>query len=806
MAALDSKTDRLRRWLDRGTAIYPLGFGAIFAVIGIVIADRLPSGLTTWPVMVTGGVCLTFGLIWRRAGFGLAGTASLFVALHSGTLEESRDHPLRRQLLEWQAPVAATVEGTLVPDRPSTSPGSAPTGILFAQRIGIRHSPAIDPVVPARLRVLFPKDMEIPVATVRCAGRLFLPSSPSLPSDFDRDEQLWRDGFVGILRVQRMERLAGAGWSAQTRSGFIAIADRCRLWIIDALTLDLDNAPEQTAVIRGMVMGDPGTEGASVEKTFRDSGTLHLFAVSGLHVGLIAMVAWVLLRWLPIHRTPRLALLIILVFAYAFVTGWRPSAARAAWMIALMLSAGLFTRRANLFNNLGVAGLVLLTLDTQQLFRPGFQLSFGVLLAIILITPWSLKKMAAWLELDPFLPRQLATPSQLMAEKFRQWAASTVVVSAAAWIGSFPLMLWHFQSVAPIGILANCLLVPLAFGALLTSCLSLCAAGLQFAGLQVMLNNANWCFASLILTLTGGFSEAPGSRFVWTDPSASAPRDETVEGVFFDLPNGGASMLIRVGEKSWLWDTGTQQDFRFTVQPHLERQGIHRLDGLILSHNDIQHVGGAEAAVEALYPKSLIHSLHEPWSYDSGVSVLPSLLSHLTMPTERMGRHDRLQLGRFPAPFLDIHTNHVTAEVLYPGAKDLFDRADDRSLVWRIEIGPFKVLWLPDAGFNTEKSLLESGINLKSDLLIHTQHATDPGGLPEFLHRARPRIVISSNEFHLPEEHPPERWLRACEAMGVPRWNAREKGAIVWRLLPSGEMIVSAPRSGETLRLAGQER
>ena len=784
----------------RALGLYPLAFGAIGAGLGIGLADQLPNAHVSGLLKCAGLAIFLAAFVWRRTELGLFGTVVFFAGLHQSQLSQTRDHALRLQLSEWQSPVAANVSGRLVLDRSDKVGDLASTATLWAERIDIRHHEVAGSVTPSRLRVILPAGMEIKPGRVQCSGRLFLPSPPTLPGGFDRNEQLWRDGCVAVLRMEKVEQRNPAGWLDEIRSSLSSIADQCRRWIAHQLTLDLDGEPHQSAIIQGMVLGDPGDDGAVVEKTFRDSGTQHLFAVSGLHVGLIAMVAWAFLRWIPLHRSTRILILVGVVFAYAFVTGWRPSAARAACMIALMLSAGLLTRRSNLLNSLGAAWLVLLVLDTHQLFRPGFQLSFGVLLAIIVTVPWTLQKLNPWLELDPFLPRQLATQRQLSAQRFRQGLASTVIVSVAAWLGSFPLMLWHFQSLAPIGMLANCLLVPLAFGAILTSCLSLCAAGLHFVGFQVMLNNANWCFASVILSLTGIFSEAPGARFTLPQRPEAEVGEHLADGVFFEVPNGGSSMLLRVSDRNWLWDTGARDNYEFSIQPYLDRRGVHRLNGLILSHNDSQHVGGAALALRELRPATLIHSLHEPWFLDSGSSVLPSLFRDHTIQSRSVGRHDRLNLGRLARTVAG--ESSAFAEVLYPGADDLHDRADDRSLVWRIQMGPLRLLYLADAGFLTEKSLLESEMDLECDLLIHTQHGSDPGGLPEFLRRVRPKLILTSRELRHPEEKPLPRWLTACEEMGVESWNTREKGSIQWRLLSDGDVEIIALRSGDRRRLS----
>jgi ComEC/Rec2-related protein len=772
-----------------------MAVAAAVAALAIAVTETL--GVTPphpWWTFVPAVLLLLIGWRKRRPSLGFLAVALFFVSLHGDRLTQTRDHPLRERLLVEDSTVAAFATGTLLPEQ-GTGPSSA--AVLEAAQLKFRHRADSDFDGPLKVRAILPDGTPVEPGIYECSGRLFLPSPPSLPSEFDRRTQLWRDGYVAVLRIETLKQTGEISWVAGKRQSALHWAHACREWIASQLTLDLDPESDQAAVLRGMVLGNPGESGSDVEAKFRNSGTMHLFAVSGLHVGLIAVVGWSLLRWLPLHRTTNRILLIAMVFAYAFVTGWRPSAARAAWMIALMLAAGLIGRRSNLLNSLGTAAVVLLAMDTHQLFRPGFQLSFGVLIAILVCVPWMMEKLKPWVEMDPFLPRQLASRNQLAGEWVRRQGSGVVAVSVAAWLGSLPLMLWHFQAIAPIGLMANCLLVPLAFFPLFTSCLSLCASAMHLGGVQIILNNANWFFASVILHFAGVFSEAPGAR--WT--VRQEPDHGAAEGVFFDIRDRGAAAWMRVGSNHWLWDTGPRREFQFVVQPYLAERGVGRLDGLFLSHNDTDHIGGASQAIARFRPIVIYHGLHEPWRYDVRSTVLPSLLEQpeLGRIARPLGTHDRLDLGMTadgPA--------HV--EVLYPGSQNTFDRADDRALVARVQVGDWRILWLPDHGFTAAKDLIETHADLTADVCFHTVHASDPGCLPEMLRRVNPSLVISTSSRHLPGDQIPDRWLEACASRGIPHWNTREAGAVRWILEEDGGLSLEAARTGNALRLDDANR
>ena len=107
---------------------------------------------------------------------------------------------------------------------------------------------------------------------------------------------------------------------------------------------------------------------------------------------------------LGLSRSSVVLLLIPSLFFYAFVTGWRPSAVRAATMASIFLAGFVFDRESRLLNSLGAAALAILAFHTNQLFLPGFQLSFLVLLSIVLLTKPIQRPFLGWLFPDPFMP------------------------------------------------------------------------------------------------------------------------------------------------------------------------------------------------------------------------------------------------------------------------------------------------------------------------------------------------------------------------------------------------------------------
>ena len=153
----------------------------------------------------------------------------------------------------------------------------------------------------ATLLVRLPKGVRFPGAGVfELRGSIYLPRTASNPGTFDAQEYSLRMGRVARFDIDHMQRLSGSGeewWCA-----FLERAEDCRRWISRQLTQDLEEDPQTVAVLRAMALGVSAEADAEIEDAFRNSGTLHVFAVSGLHVALISSIGWVCLSACGMRR------------------------------------------------------------------------------------------------------------------------------------------------------------------------------------------------------------------------------------------------------------------------------------------------------------------------------------------------------------------------------------------------------------------------------------------------------------------------------------------------------------------------
>ena len=167
----------------------------------------------------------------------------------------------------------------------------------------------------------------------------------------------------------------------------------------------IEDDAEIAGLVQTITLGLKQETTAADRELFQHVGALHLFVVNGLHVALLAGILALLLKPFGIHRRAFAAVIIPILFAYALLTGLNPGSVRAAIMAAVIFGASFVERRPFSFNTLAAAALILLLWDTNELFQDGFQFSFGVVAAIILLADLIQDSILPFGLPDPFLPR-----------------------------------------------------------------------------------------------------------------------------------------------------------------------------------------------------------------------------------------------------------------------------------------------------------------------------------------------------------------------------------------------------------------
>src|SRR5437868_11675427 len=350
----------------------------------------------------------------------------------------------------------------------------------------------------------------------------------------------------------------------------LRLAQKSRAWMQNALCRGLEDAPEVQNFLGGIVLGLRHQTPEDIEEPFQQTGTLHLFAVAGLHVGIVAALLWMLASVARLSRRSAAMLIIPLLLFYAAVTGLHISSIRAAVMASIMIGGFFFERKAFVFNSLAAAAFVLLCWNTNELLSTGFQLSFAVVGAIVLFADPFFRFLQRWVAVDPFLPKSLLRGPRRWLHSGYELLCHGASVSLAAWTGSLPFILWYFHLVTPISLLANLVVVPIAFFVLAIALLSLLSTPL-LPWLALVFNNANWALATLVIGIVHLFAQIPGGHFYVAH--LHWPEKLIAKVTVLDLGAGAAVHLHTVGE-DWLFDCGNDRGYQRVVREYLHWAGV----------------------------------------------------------------------------------------------------------------------------------------------------------------------------------------------------------------------------------------
>src|SRR6266436_5671880 len=482
---------------------------SLMAAIGIFIADVFPlPGAALIVVTIILGTCIVI-VAYRPVllatyvivGFG-------FFLLHN--LETS--NTVGRQLADelGSRPRVVTATGCVV-----TEPKIAPSGFAtFLLKLNSIEFGGRKQFTGAVWQVRWKGTPEFG-DELKLFGIAEVIPPPRNPGEFDMRAYLARHDVRRMLFVRYSED----GALVRHRGGnyILRLAQKSRAWMQNALCRGLENAPEVQNFLSGIVLGLRHQTPEDIEEPFQQTGTLHLFAVAGLHVGIVAALLWMVATVARLSRRSAAALIIPLLLFYAAVKGLNISSIRAAVMASIMIGGFFFERKAFLFNGLAAAAFILLCWNTNELFSTGFQLSFAVVGAIVLFADPFFRFFQRRAAPDPFLPQSLVRGPRRWMHSSYEWLCGGASVSLAAWIGSLPLIFWYFHLVTPISLLANLVVVPIAFFVLAVALLSLVTTPL-LPWVALVFNNANWTLATLVIGIVHLFAQIPGGHFYVGSP------------------------------------------------------------------------------------------------------------------------------------------------------------------------------------------------------------------------------------------------------------------------------------------------
>ncbi|MEY3480043.1 MAG: hypothetical protein RIQ71_818 [Verrucomicrobiota bacterium] len=693
----------------------PLAGMALCAIVGILAGEWIAPD-PRWSAAVA---VLALVAAWWNPSALFAATIAVFAAVHVWQWQENPSRLWARTVAP--EPRAVRVTGVLV-DEPAPVDGST-------DRWRARMRTENWEIDGQKVRQSSPivvrwRSTGMPHYGERWSidGIAAQPQPPRNPGEFDAVSWYARQGI--FLEVRGRESDASRCLDKNKGSPLEAAAIDARGRLLRTLGLGLETAPTVRALIAAITLGARDDAAEEFNAAFRQTGTLHLFSVSGLHVGMFALLLWMVLQPMRVSRRVAVVVTIPLLFFYSLVTGAAPSSLRAATMISLALGALLIDRAPATGNSLAAAALLILGFDTNQLFQPGFQLSFLVVAALLLLTPPIEQRLSTAFCPDTFIPRRLYNAARKLQSSLGRAMAATLAVSFAAFLGGLPLTAAYFHMLPIVSVAANMVAVPLAFCVLALGMMSV-IAGTFSPWLVGVFNAANWGVTSVLLAFVQWAASLPGAYLSLPPAWMRPPAQLTV----FDLGTGGAQILL-TRQSAWLFDSGTQRDFDNIIEPALRGHGVRRLDAFVLTHGDAEHAGGAVKTADVFAPVAVFDSTLRDRS--AARRALQKTLHEMDKPKRLVFPGDRTSAG-----------DDTAVMFLHPASGQPGRTADDQCIVARVDHGALRVLLMSDSGAETEAALLRGDRDaLRADILVLGRHAGDIFATQDFLDAVQPRVVI----------------------------------------------------------------
>ena len=462
--------------------------------------------------------------------------------------------------------------------------------------------------------------------TVQIIGQWRRPRPPGNLGERDANDTLQNQRLRGELRV------AGSG-SAITRWdsaswGYIRILATARRR--GTATLNENLPANEANLARALLLGDGSALDRAEWDAFVRTGVVHVLAISGQHLVLLAAFVWIALGALGVPRRHAAWVVGSVIVAYALLTGFRPSAVRAAVMVVLVCGAIVLRRRVHAANSLGLAWLAVIAHNPTDAFDLGCQLSFLSVFALV----WGVGR---WVQ-----PRPLTPLEQLIDSTRPAWwkvlrgivrvILAAYAVNFALFLANAPLLLATQNVASPVGLLVGPILVLLTSVALVTGFLLFLLAPVPGLGdalaavTRLSLAASDWVVHRAD-GLPGGVSYLPGpptwwllgfyalvlaillnglsrSRWLgcgllaWIALALFLPSDRPADELrvtFLAVGHGGCAVLETPDGRCLLYDVGTTGGpdvVRRIVAPYLWSRGIRRIDEVFVSHADADHFNG----------------------------------------------------------------------------------------------------------------------------------------------------------------------------------------------------------------------
>ncbi|MBI5894399.1 MAG: DNA internalization-related competence protein ComEC/Rec2 [Deltaproteobacteria bacterium] len=651
-----------------------------------------------------------------------------------------------------------------------------------------------DAVIPITGKILLTVDGQLNAPLkygdrIRFISKIHTSRNFGNPGEFDYKWHLEKEGIYAKGYIENERWIVKI--SGHSQNPFWANIEKIRKGLNDLID---KTASDNKGIMKALLIGESGEIPKNIKDIFAKTGTSHILAISGLHIGIVAFVIYSLFYKILIQsekltlsfNIKKLAAIasILPILFYGLIAGFPVSTERAVIMVIVFILAVIIDREKDFYNTLAIAGFIILVISPSAIYNISFQLSFASVFAIIYLMPKFQSIYAPSPQSSP-LAEEGRSEGHVQTW-FKDKIITGLLVSIVASIGTAPIVAYHFHRVSIIGILANVIAVPLMGFIvvpleLLASFIHMFSGGLASFILQT---------ASLVLKISVWvidiFSKLPYSSIWVTTPtifeiiifyllvislvsikkfriakyaaalliialiSDYAYRhyrinyNENLKVTFLSIGQGDSSLVEFPHGKRMLIDGGGSQGADFDtgerlIAPFLWKNKIKNIDYIVMSHPQSDHFKGLKFIAENFNVKEFW------WNGDNAESEeYKDLIRTIEMKNIKKRIID--------TSAIDI--NGVKLESLNQLKSDI-DK-NNASLVMKITYGDIKFLFTGDIEKQGEMGLIKDGRDIKADVLKVPHHGSRTSSTDDFIKSVSPKIAVMSvgyaNQFHFPHK------------------------------------------------------
>ncbi|MFO7601228.1 MAG: DNA internalization-related competence protein ComEC/Rec2 [Candidatus Desulfacyla sp.] len=576
------------------------------------------------------------------------------------------------------------------------------------------------------------------------------------------------------------------------------------------------------ALFRALILGERQGITPALRHPFNQTGLGHVLAVSGLHIGLVAGISFFLFKWI-LYRSYRLSLTLdvrklaalltwLPVVLYTLLAGFQVSSQRAMIMVLAFLASILVGREREVWSTLSLAGLIVLLLDPNALFSISFQLSFMAVIGILWLAP----AIVNLFHRSESMPPESKPARNRLTEYFLGLAA----VSVAATFFLLPVTCYYFHRIPLVSIMANLTAVPiLGIWVIPLGLLSAAAVPFSEGTAGLFLQIASWGL-DILMTITEFWADLPWSSVWMVTPNLfeivlfylliffvffsrrlrwaktglavvvvlilmdvsywvyTVRFNRDLQVTFLDVGKGNAALVSFPGGKKMLIDGGGFASGSFdvgemVVAPYLWHSKILRIDYLVLSHPQADHMNGLRFIARWFHPKEFWHNGDpvETPSYKELMAIVDARKIRKMLPADVRG---------------EIQINGVRVQVLHPDSDSRVVRVNEdskqlnnNSLVLKLTYGDTSFLFPGDLEKAGEEALIaRAGPMIQSDILLSPHHGSKTSSSKKFLELVNPRLCVISSGERTVRNFPHASVLKRLRSIGCDVFRIALSGAV----------------------------